>query len=60
MEPGRKGREYKAIMSGNCSGHVPQWSPAAKAGNTCLALGIEELIELPQWSPAAKAGNTSQ
>ena len=34
MEPGRKGREYDKLVMVFPEISSPQWSPAAKAGNT--------------------------
>ena len=34
MEPGRKGREYSTADDPVTWTGLPQWSPAAKAGNT--------------------------
>ena len=58
MEPGRKGREYSRPTRDRPVVVSPQWSPAAKAGNTCRAAGSPRRGAAPQWSPAAQAGNT--
>ena len=55
MEPGRKGREYLAFVSvRRRASTLPQWSPAAKAGNTASGLSDDLPNRLASMEPGRK------
>ena len=58
MEPGHEDREYWDAREAARKGHLPQWSPVMKTGNTTSQGERTHDDRQPQWSPVMKTGNT--